>query len=224
MAISTKWPAARLRGPDVAPELALEFIRRTDGALVGESFTNNKLFEAQLEELLGMREHQNPDADFSERWKRRQAFSEAFGYVHLEHLSSSWVASAWIGGPDGPVSPTGKVLLAKNFGKWPSVEEIESDLKIIAAEFPWLTFDLSVWGHMEEGDDGLPSNSWRVEAGKWEAVEPKTLSVSEPDRITSFFSSMHNPMREQTWTVTQIEKMWGDKIKEAREWAQKVSA
>ena len=209
--ISTKWPAARLLGPSVEVDLALEFIRRTDPALCGSGFTNNRYFMEQLLRLIGVHEQYAPGS-----WEYTEAFSKAFGHVSLEHLGSRWVASSFIGGPNGPVSPSGRVMLAVNFGKWPSVEEIERDLTALAANFAWLAFDLSVWGQSEEGDEGLPSHTWRLENGEWSSIAPKELKVSEPDTITSFMANFSNPMREQTWSIDQIERMWGSQIAEAR--------
>lgn len=216
--ISVKWPAARLLGPDVALEHALEFIRRTDAALVGNGFTNNRLFERDLNSLIGLPD----DDDFRERWNFQERFSQQFDHVPLEHLGSHWIASAYIGGPNGPVSPSGKVRLAKNFGKWPNVEEIEADLRNIADNFDWLIFDLSVWGHQEEDDSGLPSHTWHLEGGSFARVEPMTIPIQEPDTLASFFAGMNNPLREQTWTIKQIDGMWGQKIREAK--AQAMSA
>jgi len=213
VSISVKWPAARLRGPDVSIENALEFIRRTDRFLVGDGFTNNHLFEASYLKLAGMGDDRY-SGNFD--WEREDRFKAAFGHIYLTHLRSRWVASSYVGGPQGPVSPSGKVLLAVNFGKWPTEEEIEGDLTKIAEAFPWLTFDLSVWGHREEGDDGPPSNSWHLEAGKWEPIEPKVLQVFEPDVMSSFMANIYNPHREITWTVPQIDTLWGRQIREAR--------
>jgi len=212
MSINTKWPAARLRGPNVSIENALEFIRRTDGFLVGDGFTNDRDFEIRYKRMAGFPEE---GGDWSERWKWLNQFKEKFGHIDLEHLASHWVASTYIGGPDGPVSPSGKVLLANNFGKWPSTDEVEADLTKIAEAFPWLTFDLSIWGHTEEGDEGPPSVSWHLEGGSWSVIEPKILQVSEPDVITMFMTSFSRPGRERSWEVPQIEEMWGDQIKAA---------
>jgi hypothetical protein len=219
MGISTKWPAARLRGPDVAQEQALDFIMKTDPFLVGGGFTNDRLFEAEYRRLSGLVE---PDyngeekVDWSQIYQREERFKKALGHIDLQHLASHWVANTYIGGPCGPVSPSGKVLLAINFGKWPDEDEIEDDLSKLASAFPWLTFDLSVWGNSEEGDEGLPSNTWHLEAGKWEAVEPKILQVSFPDVLTTFLTNFNRPGRETTWSVGQIRKMWGDPIDAAR--------
>lgn len=144
--ISNKWPAARLSGPDVSTENALEYIRRTDSCLINpEHKFNNRYFEDQLSYMIGNPYISGDLKDFQKSWAWQEKYSESFGHVELEHLGSSYVASSYIGGPNGTVSPSGKVSRANNFGKWPSVEEVEDDLNKIAESFPWLSF---VFGFM----------------------------------------------------------------------------
>lgn len=208
--ISRKWPAARLVGPDVSQEHALDFIRRTDKALVGHGFCNNHAFEADLKKWLDL---DDPFAtemrDFTAAYALREAYEREAGFVRLEHLASHWVSSAFIGGPHGPVSPTGRVVLAGNFGKWPSSDEVEKDLSKLAPAFPWLTFDLALWGHEEETTEGEPSCFWHVEGGEWSRAPAHVLKVSDPDHVTTFILGLNNPMRENTWTVPAIDFMWG---------------
>lgn len=211
--IASKWPAARLTGPRVSPELALEFIRRTDSAFTYCS-TNNHVFADDFNYLLGR----------EDRWAYDAAFREHFGFVDLNYLASHWIASSYIGGPHGPVAPSGVVRLAINFGKWPSVEGVESDLAKVAEAFPWLAFKLSLHDlcdNFEELDEiGPATHSWRLGDGKFEAIEPETLPVETPDVITHFLSSLSGGRRETTWTIDQIERMWGEQIREARRLAQ----
>lgn len=218
MPISVKWPAARMIGPEVSPENAREFIRRTDKALIGEGFTNDRLFERQLKALIGFDEPSpNERVDWAKRYARQEAYANAFGHVSLEHLGSQWVQCAWVGGPNGPVSPTGRVSLAKNFGKYPSETEIEDDLTKIAEAFPWLTFTLAVWGHQEEGDDGLPSDLWELSGGKWERGEPREARWPQEYDFSNFLSALSlGNRREITWDISGIERMWGDQISSAR--------
>lgn len=217
MSISTKWPAARLVGPSVTQEQALDFIRRTDSAFSRYISTNDRRFEADLRTLMGFApDDRTGHLDFRKEYAYEEAFREAFGSIYLEHLASHWVASCWIGGPHGPVSPSGKVYIYQNFGKWPNTDELEADLTKIAEAFPWLTFDLSVWGHSEEEADGPPSITWHLEGGKWEVVEPKILNIEEADIIGEFMRGINDPMQEKTWTIDQIESMWGEQIAAAR--------
>lgn len=212
MTISTKWPAARLIGPDVSVENALEFIRRTEEAFAYGFFTNDRVFEAQFKRLMNL----------GDDWSARERFRKDFGSIDLEHLSSNWVAAAYIGGPTGPVSPSGRVSLAKNFGKYPSCEEVEADLDRIASEFPWLSFTLGVWGHLEEGDDGLPSDMWKLSDGKWERAEPAEMRWPHPFDISTFVSALsQGNRRETTWTIEHIDRMWGDKIRSSVEAAKR---
>ncbi len=226
--IVSKWPAARLRGRAVAPELALEYIRRTDPMLVnGMAHTNDHYFNRCLAAILGMQTDDalyGPDFDPALRtrqWQYQEAFTKAFGHVQLQHLASSWVGSSYIGGPGGPVWPCGRVEYARNFGKWPGVEGVERDLTTVAAEFPWLEFTLSVWGHSEEGTEGLPSHTWELVNGRWRAVPPAELpDVVEDDPVAAFMRRLTPGQRmgsgETTWTTAQIMDMWEPQITAAR--------
>ena len=206
--IHNKWCPVRLIGPNVSPDKALEFIRRTD-----DSFSyvgcNDRNFCDRFEALIGI-----------DDYEARRRFLEAFDHLALGHLASHWIASAWIHGPSGPVWPTGKVSLAKNFGKWPNIAEVESDLEIIAQNFDWLTFDLALWD-TEETTDGDPTHRWSVQQGGWSRVEsgaPAPQWPSEPDSDTSLMAVMFKSpsARETTWPVEHIDRMWGAQIRNAR--------
>ncbi len=146
---ANKWPAARAVGPNVTREQALEFIFRTDDALVRpEHQCNDRHFCHALRKLIG--EPEAVEGEWAEQWRQQEAFAAALGHIGLIHLSSSWVASSYIGGPGGLVSPVGEVRLAQNFGKWPNNEEIEADLAAVSSAFPWLAFSLWLWDSPDE--------------------------------------------------------------------------
>ncbi len=212
--ISVKWPAARLVGPNVTKEQALDYIFRTDAAMRGDCFCNDYDFEKELAALLDY-----PDW---RQWEKREALIAKRGLLTLEHLGSAWVASAFIMGPGGPVHPNGEVRLAENFGKWPAVAEIENDLSIIAPAFPWLTFRLALWDYDSEGDAVAvypATHAWALESGKWERIEPEAAIPQgqmphEGDMMAAVnrIAFMPARSRETTWTVEQIKEMWGDRL------------
>ena len=216
--ISKKWPAARLLGPDVSVERALDFIWRTDYALQNPGFCcNDKKFERDLAEWLEL-------PDFVGAWEDRRLLFEKRGQVHLDHLGSHWVASAYIFGPNGPVHPNGEVRLHKNFGKWPNVEEVENELDILVAEFPWLVFDLAIW----DSDDGVkaissgahPDLAWRLADGKWERLDEPTVESVFQDRTIPMDRPIEQVARdmvtgwrrETTWTIGELKRMWNDRL------------
>lgn len=226
--IHVKWPAARLYGIPVKPEQALEFIRRTDYALMNPIYCcNNRQFEKDLCELMGFPGPDDQIKDWQAYYDMTDRFKKAFGYVELEHLSSHWVASAYVGGPHGPVHPDGTISLAMNFGKWPTVEEIETDLKLVSENFPWLSFMLFLWnceGEKDSVTDHDPTHGWHVTGGHMTRVGSPATNMDQyalpaPAGMDAFIHSIQigDPNREITWSIQQLKLMWGVKIHAAHE-------
>lgn len=143
---STKWPAARLYGPAVTVEQALDIILRTDSSLSSLAWMcNDTRFENHLRHMIGRRENDD--------WEVLEDYQKNYGHVRLEYMASHWVASSYIFGPHGPVHPDGTLGFAINFGKYPTVEEVESDLKAMSAAFPYLDFHLFLWDQGGEHND-----------------------------------------------------------------------
>lgn len=216
--ISVKWPAARLLGTQVSVELHREYVLKTDSSFVGEGFTNNRVFENELNDLIGLKDYAgSANENYRHYYRRKELFSEELGHISLNYLGSHWISNSFIGGPHGVVAPSGIVQTARNFGKYPTVSEIESDLTALSLNFPTLEFTLSIWGHIEESDYGLPSHTWKLTANQpWSREEPSLVHTTEPDVLTTFMQGMNNPNREQTYTLNQIKSLWGDKLSAAR--------
>lgn len=216
--ISNKWPAARLSGPDVGIEQAMEYILRTDCAIESPIYIcNDRRFCEEFTRLLGYDDS---------NWEYHNHFLAELGHVRLNHLSSNWIASPYIGGPHGPVSPFGLVRLAKNFGKWPSLEVIETDLTKVAKVFPWLSFDLWLWDSPDEGGavrwGSDPTHAWALADGDWRRVPTEGAcngkAVPAEYDMTQVLSSIAvGSRRETTWTIDQIKHMWGDRFRQAAE-------
>ena len=226
--ISVKWPAARLYGIPVKPEQALEFIRRTDYALMNPIYCcNDRQFEKDLCELMGFPGPEEQIADWNAYYAKTDQFKKAFGHVELEHLASRWVASSYIGGPHGLVHPDGTIGLAINFGKWPTIEEIETDLNLIAENFSWLSFMLFLWNREGESDivmDHDPTHGWHVTGGHMHRVGAPAMNIDRyalpaPAGMGTFIHAiqMSDRNRETTWSIPMLKAMWGDKITAAHE-------
>lgn len=78
------------------------------------------------------------------------------------------IMSTWIGGPRGWVNWNGAVSATTwNIGKWPSVEEIEEDLELIATAFPFLNFRMQL---LEDEGEGELCGEWWIADGRWQEV------------------------------------------------------
>ena len=220
--IVNKWPAARLVGPNVTKEQALDYIWRTDHALQFPRYcTNDRSFDDELARWLGYSES-STRADF-EAWE--QTLVRRGQLPGLQYLSSQWVACCYIFGPHGPVAPNGEVRLAKNFGKWPSIESVEQELRILSEVFPWLSFVLALWDSEDEAEAVTrgeePTFAWELSQGSWER-RPATRDVfkgipipQEPDLdvVVASVARGFPAGRETTWHLPQLDKMWGHRLK-----------
>lgn len=237
--IANKWPAVRAVGPDVSVENALEFIRRTDRSFISCWRTGNaRAFQSAYQRLVDL----GPDHDqimkafydhadgsreaYETHLRLWQRFEIAFDHVHLQHFHSDWMHCCYVGGPNGLVSPAGKVCISKNFGKWPSVSEVEDDLNLLTNVFPWLTFDLALWDSEDEAEaverGDAPSMAWHIENGAWRrtSVDQFPLTSITPDSaIDNFLQAMERHAsieeRECTFTIEEIDRHWGDQIRAA---------
>lgn len=230
--IDNKWVPARIVGPNVTETQALDYVLRTDRSLIGDGFGNDRAFQGDLEKLIG-----NPFSGDRDDWRQRMLwqdrFAAALGHVRLQYMGSQWVSSAYVGGPHGVVSPKGEVRFAMNFGKWPHVEDVESDIAAISAAFPWLSFDLWLWDNSSE--DVLhatdPTHAWSLNHGTWHRTPtdgacagrsvPMASSI-EVDVMRIAF--MPVAARESTWRIPEIVSLFGDKIAAAREAANQSTA
>lgn len=232
--IASKWPAVRIIGPDVSVENARDFILRTDRALVSFWSTgNNRDFQRAYSHFLGFQSagdfHNIGDDGYDwtpynnaqNLWNR---FETALGHISVGGFASNWVHSCYVGGPDGLVSPTGKVELAKNFGKWPSEEDIERDLERLAAAFPWLSFKMALWDYPEEAEAveelGKPATmAWELANGTFKRVDANILDGEELPKSYSMDAVIKriNSGRESetTFSMLEIEKIWGKQLLEA---------
>lgn len=213
-AIHKKWPHIRLYGPAIELDRALEIILRTDRSLARlEWMCNDRGFENSLRAMIGY------DQNRDDRWDIIEAYKANYRHVELQYLASHWVADTYIFGAHGPIKPTGEVRYAYTFGKWPSVEEIEADLATFAEAFLDLEFQLFLWD-TDEGPDIAarmpPTHGWYVRAGLiGRHVNPASAIDWTQVPKGPNFETGYLTRSETTWTVSQIESMWGYQLKSA---------
>lgn len=222
--ISNKWPAVRAVGPTVSVDLAENFIWRTDAALqYPQYFCNDHQFETNLRNWLGfpIREEDglNGFQEKMDEWqdtlrRRRQI-------PHLNHFASHWVGSSYVFGPHGLVHPNGEVRLAQNFGKWPSVEEIEVELGILARNFKWLKFTMALWDNQDEaaaverGDQ--PDMAWSFGDGTWKRIQARgvfdNIPIPAPPPLDQAMAAIIvGNSRETTWPFEMLKEKFKDRI------------
>lgn len=183
-----KWPQLIITGPDVDPEQAMDFILRTDGFLTEPcefSGGNEHDFNNSYRERAGLNRLNNSE-DFHAKWELQRKLRERIGFVDLRYVPSRFASCAYVYGPHGVVSPTGKVSHHHNVGKWPGVEDILSDFKALARAFPWLELWATVYDREWCEEDGIPLVTFRVKSGRARVVKTRDLKDNAPktDRVS----------------------------------------
>lgn len=158
----TKWPRLLVVGQNITPEQADEVLIRTANPRLLQ--VNDQAWNATVARVLGL-----------ELGKYGHATTESveeavtrYGFLELVYLYTSRIASSWIGGPHGWCDWDGRIGCSTyNIGKWPDLEDVTEDWKLIAREFPYL--NLTAQLVTEEGEGDLAAE-WRVQAGRAELV------------------------------------------------------
>lgn len=188
-----KWPAMVVTGEPVSREQALEVIMRTDSYWCYPS-TNYRdiddeiMLELDLALIPEMKNFEDSDEYFeaSRVWKENlQAFRDSIGYVDdLEFLHNSWVGSSYIGGPHGWISPDGTISQTdKNIGKWPDVENVYNEWKLIAKEFPFLKLNATLFNGESCDENPEPLVTFKVKDGRVRMVDPSKVDVVYPTQM-----------------------------------------
>lgn len=182
-----KWPQMLVRGARVAPEQALEIIRRTDSFFSDGFGGNDREWETLVRRIVGMPDEPDGMADWRAYADAREAWRARWGCIDTEYVSNGWISNAFIFGPSGWCHPDGTISFTFNVGKWPSVESIYDDWKKLAEAFPFLTVAVTLMDG-EHCDEGIrPVVSMRVDGGKVRLCEPDDPSLLDgiPDEQPS---------------------------------------
>lgn len=244
-----KWPRLLVVGEDVTREQANEIIVRTTPLYyIG---TNDKEWECLVQEAFGLRpelelthEDYRDDVTIEQRLAKIKILDEhvktradALGTLSLHYLSSDQIASCYVDGPHGWCDWDGKISCSTyNIGKWPTPEEVHSDVTEIAEAFPFLNMTVQVlgdhWVHDEsheyggyyELDETVPV-TWHVVAGQVRVdVAPRVPMTAATEltldeawlerRFTDPFAERGVSIERLRQAVTQVEKFRAPKKEE----------
>jgi len=191
-----KWPQMIVSGVSVTPEQAKEIIRRTDNFFTSGYGGNDHEYDFGVKILLGMPVYQRNDGYCRNRETARKygidlpvqpekymevieaeiKWREEWGCLHTNYVRNAWVSSSFIFGPHGWCHPDGQIGYIDNVGKWPSVEEILEDWKLLAAAFPFLDIAVTLMDGEESENGKNPVVGIRVENGEAVLVEPEVTT------------------------------------------------
>lgn len=141
-----KWPQMRVIGKKIEKEQAFEIIRRTDTFITGgyKYASNDHRGDLRMANKLGMpieTEDGGGGKDYGEYSLKLSQWLKEWGAIYTEYVHNSWLSSAYIGGPHGWCSPEGYIYYGDNVGKWPDVETILNEWKLLANEFGFFELD-----------------------------------------------------------------------------------
>jgi hypothetical protein len=173
-----KWPQMIVTGHPVTPAQAIEIIRRTDSWFVGAHGCNDRAGDRRLAKRFRMPHFHDysvkePDGfdwrDYSDRCDR---WKKAWGVVETQYVHNSWIGSAYIHGPHGWCHPNGRISHIDNIGKWPNIDEVLADWRVLAEAFPFLTLTATLMSGEFCEDHARPVVAIDVTDGKAKLVEP----------------------------------------------------
>lgn len=161
--ITTKWPALAIVGKSVTSEQADDILLRTWG---GYFYSNDDPWMQAVGAIMGIEHKGFRQFDY----QSEAACYKRLGGIDLHYLGNERIMAARLGGPFGWCDWDGKIgCNSYNIGKWPSVDEVEEDLRAIAAAWPFLDFRMQLFDG--EGEGPL-CGEWRVWDGKAMETEP----------------------------------------------------
>lgn len=233
--MSEKWSKIVVNSKQqITESQAAEIIRRTDAFFCKFYNGNNHKFNRELYKLAKVpakwdeleRDHSCCDMDirylqgkdWSEQWDNFEKWKKQWGCLELSFLCNDWISCSYIGGPYGWVSPNGEVGGLFDIGKYPSVEEVEEDLKKIATAFPFLEFTIYMVDEVYEDRIEVDAE-WEVKDGKVTRkregfsvydLEYTGIQGNHREEYKDHLLNAENP--ENWWTLDELKELWKDKL------------
>lgn len=170
--ITTKWPGLIVVGSDISKELALEINIRTAHFPLS---TNDHQYNVKLMSYILKRPI--PYSEWGSYYDLSEEISKIVKSINVHYFRNEWLASCYIGGPHGWCNPNGKLFSNNyNIGKWPSNEDVESELKLIAETWKQLQFTVQLLNNEYCCDDGelIVTDQYEIDNGKVSKVEPSS--------------------------------------------------
>ncbi len=196
-----KWPALIVKGEKITQEQASEVIIRTTTyfSCNNHKFVNaceSVFYEVEISEenmdvYDAIDSHiitklELEEKDWYKIWDYKLEKQKELGILNsLEYLDSNMVCSSWIGGPHGWCDWEGNIWTKNyNIGKWPTVEAIYNEWKLIAKTFPFLNLRCQLCNHEasspEMTENPGPVVEFIVKKGKVKMVVPSSyLEIPE---------------------------------------------
>lgn len=184
-----KWPACFITGRRVTEHQASDIIRKTDAFFLNLGFYGGNLTEwnEQVRKICRIPckegfENENGEVNYNDYYDAARAWGRNWGILRLQdnYINNAWISSAYIGGAHGWVDFKGNIYYNKNIGKYPEVEEVFQELKVIAEAFPYLDLGVTLYDKeycdVQAGDEVV---SFQVLRGEVVLIDPKVTNVHQ---------------------------------------------
>lgn len=238
-----KWPGVFITGKSVTPEQAKEIIFRTDTSVARPSdymggndhafqkrcatkfgwgpylAFDKHMFTREGEEGYDIRLKQDAILEthgFDNVWALGDAWKAEMGMIDTQYVYNSYLSNAYIGGPCGWMSLNGNIHWeGHNYGKWPSVEDIENDWKALATAFPYIDLVCTLFNEEAMTEGGQPVCSIVVRDGHVTVCEPDLALHDrniEPKKFEDQFGGFLGSLmrggysHEQGWPAAWIDE------------------
>lgn len=180
-----KWPGCLVTGLKVDPDIASEFIRRTDSFFTWGMGGNNHKWNDKVRKIVGLppedqysNVYTNQDRD--EFWIRQNYFRiKWMSLNNLFYLASGRISNSYVGGYYGLVDFEGNIYHWKNIGKWPSVREVKAELETIGYAFPGIELRLTLFDSEYCCDNIKPVISMWLKNGKVTCTAPVPEKINK---------------------------------------------
>jgi hypothetical protein len=222
-----KWPGLLVKGEKITEEQAAEIILRTSGWIScnDNDFTNAVnclIYDVQddgkpayydkvnhlIREKIGV-EKDSPGT-WEKIWEYKEKRDNEIGILDLGYLGNHQICSSWIGGPHGWCNWDGTISACNyNVGKWPTIEEVYNEWKLIAKTFPFLDLRCQLLNHEQcspemVGNPG-PVIEFRLKDGKVKMSIPnKVLCESEDVDFRGFENEIGCSVEKVKETIESI--------------------
>ncbi|NBQ67364.1 MAG: hypothetical protein EBU46_00425 [Nitrosomonadaceae bacterium] len=209
-----KWPKMAVIGDPVTLEQAAEILIRTQRW--SSIRCNDDQWNDAVAEISGYpvdnwrdapQDSTERQAYFQSLWTKQQAWKDTHRILDsLNYLPNDQIASSYIGGPHGWCSWNGQIGCNDyNIGKWPSVESVFEEWKLIAAAFPFLTLRCQLFSEHENGNAGAPLVQYNVEAGAVTIQEPKKNMLVVELNAERMIDRLRSPVGERGCSIYQLQ-------------------
>lgn len=156
------WVQCFTIGKKVSQKEAMEVLGKLDSAFI-ETHSNDIDWQKKRDSLLGQDKLISYSADIKEIYKEKFPNYE---HIFLNYFSTEMGDSHFVRGPNGWMHPRGCIWNTFNIGKYPTLDEILSDLVHIANEFPFIEMVVVMMNDALEEPNRRPKIGISVNKGK----------------------------------------------------------